>query len=377
SGKITFPFVKSDTSFYKLNANVSGFYRVLYSNEQLKTLAKALEHNIASFSTQDRIGIISDAFALARSGLGSTVDALEVLKGYKGEESQMVLEELYNKFGALRTAWYQDKAALEGLNKLQSSIFAPKVRSLGYDYAPHEDQLTVLKRNVCIRAAVKASNQEVISELTARFRRYVAGDKEAFHANLRQAVFEAVLKHSQSPSADFDAIMNIYHGATAADEKIAALESLGASNDLELARRLLHDITMNPDIVKLQDSMYPVLSLSTLNPHREQVLAMLWSWITENWPTIFNKLSTTISLLGRVFEHSINMNIGEEFALKVEAWAKGEDCSSAEAKAERLKQIKAIQRPMDQALETIRGNTQWRNRESRVSAWLAANADSF
>lgn len=37
----------------------------------------------------DRIALVNDAFSLAKAGNLSTVDALEVLKGMKGEEDYM------------------------------------------------------------------------------------------------------------------------------------------------------------------------------------------------------------------------------------------------------------------------------------------------
>jgi aminopeptidase 2 len=91
-GKIAFPYQKSDTSFYKLNANTTGFYRVCYNSSQLENLGKALERDITLFSTEDRIGIISDAFAFARAGLGSTIGALEILNSRRlGTRTQKLL----------------------------------------------------------------------------------------------------------------------------------------------------------------------------------------------------------------------------------------------------------------------------------------------
>jgi aminopeptidase 2 len=91
TGTITFPYTSGEDSFYKLNAGVTGFYRVNYSDAYLSKLAKALLNNGERFSTSDRIGISSDAFSMASSGLGSTVGALEVVKGYENEENQMYL----------------------------------------------------------------------------------------------------------------------------------------------------------------------------------------------------------------------------------------------------------------------------------------------
>ena len=64
--------------------------------------------------------------------------------------------------------------------------------------------------------------------------------------------------------------------------------------------------------------------------------------------TLHKSLSPTLSLLGRIVQACIGSNIGEDFALKVEAWARGEDCGTTELKAARVKEIKNVQRPLDQ-----------------------------
>lgn len=95
----------------------------------------------------------------------------------------------------------------------------------------------------------------VIAELQSRFKKYLSGSKEAFHPNLREQVFKTVLKHSKTPEADFGAILSIYKSGITADEKISALACIGAVNDLKIAEKILNEIVMDTDIVKLQGMM--------------------------------------------------------------------------------------------------------------------------
>jgi aminopeptidase 2 len=89
NGEISFPFQGKETDFYKLNADVTGFYRVCYNLEQLEALSSALAKSLNSFSIEDRIGILSDVFSYALSGEVSTTGALEIAVGFKDEESFM------------------------------------------------------------------------------------------------------------------------------------------------------------------------------------------------------------------------------------------------------------------------------------------------
>lgn len=70
-----------DDSFYKLNKDQNGFYLVNYPPTRLAKLGAA--H--AKLSNADKIGLIADAAALAKSGHGTTAGLLGVLEGFQGE----------------------------------------------------------------------------------------------------------------------------------------------------------------------------------------------------------------------------------------------------------------------------------------------------
>lgn len=72
-------------SFYKINKDLSGFYRTNYSSSRLKKLGQSLD----SLSTEDKIGLIGDAAALAVSGESSTAALLSLLEGFKDETNYL------------------------------------------------------------------------------------------------------------------------------------------------------------------------------------------------------------------------------------------------------------------------------------------------
>ena len=74
-----------DDTFYKLNANVNGFYRTNYPPQRLAKLGKAR----SQLSVEDRIGLVGDAAALAVSGEGTTAGLLSLCAEFKGEKSLM------------------------------------------------------------------------------------------------------------------------------------------------------------------------------------------------------------------------------------------------------------------------------------------------
>lgn len=72
-------------SFYKVNKDLSGFYRTNYPAGRLAALGQSLDR----LSTEDKIGLIGDAAALAVSGEGTTAALLALLEGFKGEQNYL------------------------------------------------------------------------------------------------------------------------------------------------------------------------------------------------------------------------------------------------------------------------------------------------
>lgn len=82
---------KSDTikevndEFYKLNKDQSGFYRTNYPPDRLAKLGQS--QNL--LSTEDKIGLIGDASALAISGEGTTAAVLSLVEGFRDETNYL------------------------------------------------------------------------------------------------------------------------------------------------------------------------------------------------------------------------------------------------------------------------------------------------
>lgn len=209
----------------------------------------------------------------------------------------------------------------------------------------------------------------MIEEIVRRFELYVSGDETCVNANIRGVVFATALKHSKNLKSDFEAVKNIYLTSHSVETKLTALSSLGATKSTLLAHDLLM-FTLESGLVKPQDVIRPIASLVNLNPHKTQILEMLWQWCTENWETLHEQLSATISLLGGVLKTCISSQVGLHFIDEVKAWARGDDCSSPEAKGKRIEQLASSMRLLEQGLERVHGITVWVEKENQyVLKW--------
>lgn len=71
---------------FKLNAGTSGFYRVLYTPERLRSIGTTAAKDETVFDIADRMGLIYDASALARAGFSKMSDALSLINSFSEEK---------------------------------------------------------------------------------------------------------------------------------------------------------------------------------------------------------------------------------------------------------------------------------------------------
>ncbi|KAI9101248.1 peptidase family M1-domain-containing protein [Phlyctochytrium arcticum] len=372
TAKVSFPYKEGEGAFWKLNYQTNGFYRVRLSEEQLKKLGAVIKKNPEALTTEDRIGVIADAFNLAVAGYGSTSGALELLRNFEAEEDYIVLSELAARLKSIISAWYQeDPAVTEGLKAVMRNIFSRKVETLGYEYPEKEDHLTALKRTLVIECAAGASDEKVVKELQNRFHKFAAGDEKALPPNLRSIAYRTALKSSTSPTEDFEAVLKIYKTAPTADQRLSALYALGAINDPALVDRLINQIVLDKDLVRPNEAPYPLRSVSkeTLDP--KHVRPLLWQFSVKNWKVLYERYAPSLSLLAAMLTLGFADQVGTSVTDEVEAWLRGDDLSSQEEKDKRKEELKLVNMPVSQALEKVKGTTKWVERErGPVAAWL-------
>ncbi|KAJ3052261.1 Aminopeptidase 2 mitochondrial [Rhizophlyctis rosea] len=369
---VTFPYSEDDGAYWKLNYGTTGFYRVRLSEQQLGKVAGVIQKRPDALSIEDRVGIIGDAFALAAAGYGSTAGALALLRSFEKEEDYIVLDELASNLSSVQEAWYKEgKEVNDGLKALKRVLFSSKAKKLGIDYADTDDHLTSLKRTLAIESAAKADDKEIIAELKSRFAKFQTGDENAVPANIRGVTYSTVLKYSDNPVADFEAVLKIYKTAPTVEQRLAALLALGATTDKELVKKILYEITLDSELVKPQDAYYPVSGVSAFTPDPVAVRPLLWEWVLKSWPQIIERYKAYPPLLGRMFTLGFAQQTGEDVCKQVERWTAGEGLTTEEEREARKEEVKLINRPIEQSLEKVRQKTKWVERDgASVKKWI-------
>jgi aminopeptidase N len=152
-------------SFYKINKDLSGFYRTNYPAERLARLGKYLE----LLSTEDKIGLIGDAAALAVSGESSTAALLALLEGFKEEENYLLVSrnisrirniesnkiyrvwsQISSSLANLRSVFSQNELVATGLKKFALKLASPAADRIGWEFKSDDDYLTAQLRKLLI-----------------------------------------------------------------------------------------------------------------------------------------------------------------------------------------------------------------------------------
>nr|KAJ3409232.1 Aminopeptidase 2 mitochondrial [Polyrhizophydium stewartii] len=360
---ITIPYSHAAGHFWKLNHHSTGFFRINLSAEQQTRLGAALRENLNNFSVEDRIGILSDAFATAKAGISSTSGALDIVAGFVAEDDFTVLAAIAKSIGSVKAAWYkEDRSVLDGLNALKRRIFSAKAHAAGFEYGSHEDAVSQLKRTLLIAEAADAGDELFYS--------FAAGDESALHTNLRSIAFKTAVKRTADETA-FDAVFKIFEQSTSVEGRLDALGALGCSPNIATIKRTLA-LALDSSVVRPQDITSPLMSVAS-SPNTQEALDALWTFLKHNWKVIFAITNTGLNLLSNVVRVCVANQVGFGFADEVEAWARGDDLATEAERAERLSELKGCRRVLDQSLEHIRSSTVWLERDrDAVAAWVAS-----
>lgn len=345
----TSTFTVKDPSFFKLNGDQAGIYRVKYSPERVSKLVKSPE----LLSVEDRMGLIADSRALASSGYAKTSAFLELINGWKKESEPNVWDEVLGSYAGVKRAWlFQPKAVNDALKKLQGDLVQHKSLELGWEITPNDGLLVQQLKANLYSAAVGAEIPSFVDDALDKFKRYNAGNESAIDPNLRAAVFRAAGKYGGKEA--FDKLLDIYNKKSSV-EGLTAVRSLGYSPDKDLRAKAL-DFTID-GTVRTQDVSYILAPFSTSTESIDQA----WSWFKVNWDKLSEIYPASLGLLARVVGgasagFSTKEQLAEFEAFFADKNTKGYDQTLANTK------------------DRLQAYISWTERDSKdVEEWLVSN----
>ena len=337
-----------DTSFYKLNADQTGFYRTNLPPQRLVQLSSSLD----KLSVQDKIGLIGDAGAMAIAGEGTTAAVLSFLEGFAPEQNYLVWSEVLSTLGKIRSTFASDQEVSDGLRKYTLKLATDATNKIGWEFGASDDYLTGQLRALLLQTAGLAGHESTVSESQKRFKSFIDGDKKAIHPSLRAAVYRIAIKFGGNDA--YKAVQNEYMTTTSVDGKEITLQSMGQVQTADLAKDYM---TFGFDKVAIQDLHSVGGSLANNSKVRDNV----WFYVKENWPMIREKLGGNMVVLERFLRTSLQKYATFEMEKDIDAFFKDKNKGG-------------IDRGLAVVSDTVKGNAKYRERDVEVvREWLKAH----
>ncbi|KAM0680453.1 hypothetical protein GINT2_001513 [Glugoides intestinalis] len=242
--------IKKEGAIYKLNDNVSGLYRVLYPESNLK---KLFEQDL---NTNNRLNLFADIFAMAKAFHVPLQQPLSYLTYLSDESNYEVLSSVLGNLLFFSSIFYDDQAKLDYFTQKTFDIVKDRFISIDLKEVPDDINKTALYSMIVSRA-VSAGLPEAIE----KFEKIELND---INPEYMRPFFISKI------GTDFEKTFDLYKNSQKPGEKQHALFALGTSN-VESDIDVLFD---RIEEIEPHDSIYLFASLSSNLKHRNKIATL-------------------------------------------------------------------------------------------------------
>ena len=331
----------------KINPEQTGFFRVKYRSEDLALLRPAIES--LDLSAIDRLGIQSDAYALAKAGIQPASEFLEIAQAYVNEDHAYVWGDLGSNLSALDNL-LSDEPFFEAYQRFGRELFGPAGARVGWDPKQGEGHLDALLRSTVLGGLGGYGDPDTLAEAGRRFGEYV-NDQSKVNPDIRRVILSLTAKEGDSDV--YHAMWKLEQDATLEEEKVRLLGALTEFEDQDLLMTTL-ERSLDTDFVRTHNTI-GIMARTAGNPKGKD---LAWDFLKANWSEFDRRygeggfgLMTLVSTAGR-FTTQEKLEDVERFFTD--------------------NPVPAADRTIRQALEAIRLNVAWleKNR-GPLGEWLA------
>jgi len=333
--------------WFKLNPSFVGFYRVLYSPEDLERLCAAIKTK--NLSPLDRLNVLDDVFSLISAGQAQTVDGLRLLQAFKGEDSYVVWNIISNSIKSLNII-LADQTYYCHFQRFVLDLFSEIRKKMRW--AGEEEMHTeTLLRSLVLTTLGKYGEEEVRAMAKRMFDK-LANGKEEVKADLRSTVYACTA--AAGGEADFNTMVALFRSSDLQEEKSRLMRSgLAGFNNKQILRKSL-EFAISDD-VRPQDSVTLISCIAANSQGRD----LAWQFFKDNFQTLKDRYKSGF-LLGRLVQSVTEQFLTLEMAETVEHFFQENPLPGSERK-------------VSQAVETIRLNCAWLARDANAIKKFFAN----
>jgi aminopeptidase N len=327
---------KSLDADFTINKGKSGFYRVTYDSAHATALAQSIRSG--KLDVLDRLGILSDAFETAKAGYGSSVTALRLLEAYVDEDNTFVWDVIMGGIGNIR-AVMNDEMVREAMKPFGRTLVQTQLARLGWEQKENESHFDILLRPTVLALASASDNKIIVSEAMERF--HAMTQPEDVHPDLRGVIYGTAARNGDKK--EFDKMLAMHNASKNSEERVTLSVALTGFKQPELIKRALSQI--DSETVRLQDATYWV-AYSFMNRFARDTT---WEWMTSHWDWLEKNLGSDLSFY-RFPVYSARAFSDDAFLTTYKKFFEAHNGP-------------ALERPINQGIETIQWQSAWRKRD--------------
>jgi puromycin-sensitive aminopeptidase len=337
-------FMPRHKGFIKLNRGETSFVRIKYPLSILKSSEDPIRRRI--LPTEDRYGLIRDAFMLSQSGHSSTIDALILTQAFEREDDFIVWAEIATNLKTidnlvLGQPFYDD------YKSFCREVFKSIAEKIGWNKDLRESHSRTLLRSVVLSFYGSSRDGATIAKAREIFNEIIHG-KSKIDSDLRGVVYNLVADNGKED--EYIELKSLYDKTPFQEEKDRIFRALCSFRDVRLLRRSL-DMAFS-DQMRAQDR-FKAISFIWANPAGKE---LAWNYVKNNWKTI-TKTFAGGHLYARFIQPGAYF-VDSKKALEIEKFFKKNPAPG-------------LERTIAQVIEQIRASDLWLNRDkSALSAFL-------
>lgn len=214
------------------NGGDTGYYRVQYDADNMARLRSAY----AQLPATERIGLIADTMALARSGRIEFAEYFRLLDAMRGEREGAIWQQVIEHLAYLDDVFIATPAQAS-VRAYGRSLLRPVLDRLGWQPLPGEDVGTLRLRASLIDALGRFDDADTTARARALFAAYVATPSVPIDPSIRPGVVRAVGRAADP--ATFDALRHLLKEATSQEDKFLYGGAMILVRDPQLVQRIL------------------------------------------------------------------------------------------------------------------------------------------
>ena len=254
-----------------INANQTGYFRVLYAEPQAAGLASVF----SQLGAVDQYGTMQDALALSRARYQPMERALDLTAAVAPNANGKVVERAVLNWSGLYDDLEGDEASRAAIAERISRTYGPRLQAIGLTPRDGEPPIDALLRPTLISVLGKVGDPAIVTEANRLLAAWVK-NRDAIRGSLK-STWLGVAARNATP-ATWEALHAAARTTQGQVERSTLYSLLGSTKDATLARRAL-DLavgnepgkTISAGMITSVAEAHPAMALDFVLSHLKQV----------------------------------------------------------------------------------------------------------